>query len=310
MRAAFTRTLVELAERDPRIVLLTGDLGFMALEPFSERFPKRFFNVGVAEQNMVGLATGLAEAGFIPFVYSIVTFATLRPYEFIRNGPILHQFPVRIVGVGGGYEYGTAGPTHHGLEDIGVLRIQPGITVIAPADTEQIVTAMQATWDLPGPVYYRIGKDDKLIVPGLNGRFELGRAQVIGHGSDVLFVTMGSITSEVVKAAEVLYAQGVSCTILIVASMNPAPEADIAEVVSKFKIAFTVEAHYAVGGIGSLVSEIVAQNGLNCRIVRCAVKETPNGKSGSQAFFQEMQGISSSALVKNVLRELSLVGNE
>ena len=125
MRGAFVRTLMGLAERDPRILLLTGDLGYTVLEPFAERFPDRFFNVGVAEQNMVGLATGLAGAGFIPFVYSIVTFASLRAYEFIRNGPILHHLPVRIVGVGGGFEYGTAGATHHGLEDVGVMRIQP-----------------------------------------------------------------------------------------------------------------------------------------------------------------------------------------
>src|SRR3954468_1576453 len=121
MRGAFATTLTELAARDRRIVLLTGDLGYMALEPFAEQHPDRFFNVGVAEQNMVGLATGLAEAGFVPFVYSIVTFATLRPYEFIRNGPVLHGLPVRVVGVGGGFEYGHAGPTHHGLEDVGVL---------------------------------------------------------------------------------------------------------------------------------------------------------------------------------------------
>src|SRR5438093_2400618 len=137
MRRAFVNTLVELAERDPRILLLTGDLGYLALEPFSERFPDRFFNVGVAEQNMVGLATGLAEAGYIPFCYSIVTFASLRPYEFIRNGPILHQLPVRVVGVGGGVEYGHNGATHYGLEDVGVMRVQPGISVIAPADAQQ-----------------------------------------------------------------------------------------------------------------------------------------------------------------------------
>src|SRR5262245_7993199 len=130
----FVKTLVELAERDPRVMLLTGDLGFMALEPLFNRFADRCFNVGVAEQNMIGLATGLAEAGFLPFAYSIVTFATLRPYEFIRNGPILHQLPVRIVGMGGGFDYGAAGPTHHGLDDVGVLRVQPGMTIIAPAD--------------------------------------------------------------------------------------------------------------------------------------------------------------------------------
>src|SRR5206468_2385099 len=137
MRRSFVDTLIELAECDPRVVLLTGDLGFMVVEPFVERFPDRFFNMGVAEQNMVGVATGLAEAGFIPYVYSIVTFATLRPYEFIRNGPVLHQLPVRIVGVGGGYGYGPAGPTHHGVEDIGVMRMQPGLAVIAPADNRQ-----------------------------------------------------------------------------------------------------------------------------------------------------------------------------
>src|SRR6478672_10951046 len=134
MRAAFARTLTELAERDPRVLLLTGDLGYMALEPFADAHPERFFNVGVAEQNMVGIATGLAEAGFVPFVYSITTFATLRPYEFIRNAPVLHDLPVRIAGVGGGFEYGHAGHTHHGLEDVGVTRLQPGLTVVAPAD--------------------------------------------------------------------------------------------------------------------------------------------------------------------------------
>src|SRR3989304_1271973 len=160
MRGAFTRSLVELAEREPRILLLTGDLGYTVLEPFAERFPDRFFNVGVAEQNMVGLATGLAEAGFIPFLYSIATFASLRPYEFIRNGPILHQFPVRIAGVGGGYEYGPAGATHPALEDVGVMRLQPGLTLIAPADHEQARAALLATWEQPGPTSYRLGKDD------------------------------------------------------------------------------------------------------------------------------------------------------
>src|SRR5262249_35500263 len=196
MRQAFATTLAELAAGDPRVLLLTGDLGYLALEPFADRFPDRFLNAGVAEQNMVGLATGLAEAGYLPFVYSIVTFASLRPYEFIRNGPVLHQLPVRIVGVGGGFEYGTAGSSHHGLEDVGVMRIQPGLTSIPPADAQQTRTALAATYDLPGPVYYRLGKDDKTTVPGLDGRFVLGEAQVIGDGCDLLIVTMGSITTE------------------------------------------------------------------------------------------------------------------
>src|SRR5262245_23365599 len=171
MRRAFVQTLTEIADRDSRILLLTGDLGYMALEPFAEKFPSRFFNVGVAEQNMVGLATGLAEAGYLPFVYSIVTFATLRPYEFIRNGPIQHQLPVRIVGMGGGVEYSHNGLSHYGLEDVAVMRAQPGLSVIAPADYQQARAAVLATWDLPGPIYYRLGKDDRTLVPGLDGQF-------------------------------------------------------------------------------------------------------------------------------------------
>src|SRR5262245_32799658 len=134
MRVTFFETLAELAASDRRIVLMTGDIGFMVLDAFVSRHPDRFFNAGVAEQNMMGLATGLAEAGFIPFVYSIIPFAVLRPYEFVRNGPVLHGLPVRIVGVGAGVEYGQHGFSHYGLEDIAVTRTHPNLAVLAPAD--------------------------------------------------------------------------------------------------------------------------------------------------------------------------------
>lgn len=304
MRRAFVRTLIELAERDPRVLLLTGDLGYMALEPFIERFPERFLNAGVAEQNMVGVATGMAEAGFIPFVYSIVTFATLRPYEFIRNGPILHQLPVRVVGIGGGFDYGPQGPTHHGLEDIGVMRIQPGMNVIAAADHEQLAAALRATWDLPGPVYYRLGKDDTFTVPGLDGRFELGRAQQVRDGGDLLLVTTGSVTSETMAAAELLAARGVQAAVVVVASVQPAPVDDLAAALARVPVALTIEAHYHAGGVGSLVAEVSAERGLPCRVVRCAVRSTPDGISGSQAYLYRSHGLSRDALVETALTAL------
>ena len=304
MRKAFSTTLAELAERDPRIMLLTGDLGFMALEPFADRFPDRFINMGVAEQNMVGVGTGLAESGFIPFLYSIVTFASMRAYEFIRNGPIMQNLPVRIVGVGGGFEYGSAGPTHYGLEDVGLMRIQPGMTVIAPADHQQTRTALLKTWALPRPIYYRLGKDDRTVVPHLDGRFELGRAAVIGNGSDILFITMGAIASEVLAAVEMLAQRRVGCTVIVVSSFNPDPTADLLEVLSQFPLALTVEAHYREGGLGSLVAEIVADNGLRCKTVRCGVRTTPSGLTGSQAYLQERHGLSRRALVETALQLL------
>lgn len=304
MRQAFAKTLAALAEKDPRVLLLTGDLGYMALESFSEKFPRRFFNVGVAEQNMVGLATGLAEGGFLPFVYSIVTFAALRPYEFIRNGPILHQLPVRIAGVGGGFEYGHAGHTHHGLEDIGVMRLQPGLTVVAPADHEQARAALNATWNIPGPVFYRLGKDDKSVVPGLGGRFEIGRAQVVREGNDVLLIAMGSIALEAVHAAEELARRGVSSTVAVVASVQPAPVADLAALLSRFHAALTIEAHYIVGGLGSLVSEIIAEEGIRCRLQRCGVRRGSDGTGGSQEFLHRIHGLSRNALVGTALEAL------
>jgi transketolase len=304
MRNAFVRTITELAAQDPRIILLTGDLGFMALEPFAERFPERFFNVGVAEQNMVGIATGLAEAGFIPFIYSINSFAVLRPYEFIRNGPIYHQLPVRIVGMGGGLEYSHQGITHYGLEDIGVMRIQPGLITIAPADGTQASTAIKATLNLPGPVFYRLGKNDKMVVSGLEGRFELGRLQVIHEGHDLLFISMGAIASEVAAASELLRERGIACTSAVVASMNPAPVDDLVNLLKRFHIVLTVEAHYITGGIGSLVSEIIAEHGLACRVIRCGIRSKPNGITGSQLYLQDLHGLSAKALVKTALHSL------
>ena len=301
MRKTFARTLAELAAADPRILLLTGDLGFLALEEFSEKFPGRFLNMGVAEQNMVGVATGLAEDGFLPFVYSISTFASMRPYEFIRNGPIHHRLPVRIVGVGGGFEYGNAGVTHFALEDLGLMRLQPDITLIAPADFQQTRSALMASWDMPGPIYYRIGKDDETTIPGLDGRFELGRAQTIAEGPDLLMITAGSIASEVADAAATLSRQGVHATVMIISCLNPAPVEDLTNALSRFDLALTVEAHYVNGGVGSLVAEVIAEHGLDCRVIRCGVDRTPDGITGSQRFLEHEHGLSSDALVATAL---------
>ena len=284
---------------------MTGDLGYKALDPFFEKHPDRFYNVGVAEQNMVGLATGLSEAGFLPFVYSIGTFASLRAYEFIRNGPILHQLPVRIIGVGGGFEYGPAGSSHHALEDIGVMRLQPGLTLIAPADHEQARTALLKSWDLPGPVYYRLGKDDRTTVPGLNGRFELGDAQLIREGADVLMLATGGIAREVADAADTLSSLGIACAVMVVASLNPAPSKQLATTLAGFRMVLSVEAHYVAGGLGSLVSEVIAESGLGCRLIRCGVKGNPDSKTGGQRYLEHRHGLSRAALVDTVRHALA-----
>lgn len=313
MRAAFIRSLGDLAAADDRIVLLTGDLGFRVVEPFVERFPKRFFNLGVAEQNMVGVATGLAEDGFVPFVYSIVNFVALRPYEFIRNGPVAHNLAVRIVGVGGGFEYGSAGPTHHGLEDVAIMRAQPGMAVLVPADHDQAAAAVLATRDIAGPAYIRLGKNDHAVVVGLGGRFRLGRPEVIRQGADVAIVTMGAITTEALAAAKELALSGIEATVILVASVNPCDAQHLRALLAPFNLVVTVEAHSVVGGLGSLVCEVVAEAALPCRVVRCGVRRRSDGThtfGGSESYLNELHGLSSETLAATVTQELRSPGRE
>jgi transketolase len=301
MRPAFAQALFDLAAVDPRVVLLTGDLGYSVLEPFRDAYPDRYFNVGVAEQNMIGMATGLAEAGFVPFAYSIATFATMRPFEFIRNGAVLHNLPVRVVGVGAGFDYGPNGITHYSLEDVALMRSQPGMVVIAPVDREQARAAVFATADHPGPIYFRIAKAGEPVT-GIDGRFEPGRATVLTEGSDLAIVALGNCARHALDAADVLATDGIDATVIAVASVAPAPAGDLAAALSALPLAVSVEAHYVVGGLGSLVAEVIATRGLGCRLVRCGPSELPR-LSGSQEYLYDVHGLSVSSIVERVRTE-------
>jgi len=302
MRKAFVKTLIQLAEADDRILLLSADLGYSILEPFIDKYPRRFFNVGVAEQNMVGMATGLAEAGYIPFVYSMVSFVVLRPYEFIRNGPILHRLSVRLVGVGGGFDYGTAGPTHYGLEDLGVLRVQPGIEIYCPADAHQARNVIRSTWDRSGPIYYRLGKDDQTVISSLDGRFRMDRVERIGEGNDVLLVTTGGIAPEAVEASSVLTGMGVACSTLIVSSIQPAPIDDLRTCLQRAKWVVTIENHYLNGGLGSLMAELISESGLRVLLKRLGAAEGVSRGTGDAAYLHKASGLSRDQIVAEVFR--------
>jgi len=308
LRKAFITSLCELAAVDDRIVLMTGDLGYMALEPFRERFPKRFFNMGVAEQNMIGVATGLAEAGFLPYAYSIGTFASLRPFEFIRNGPVHHKLPVRIVGMGMGFEYGHSGPSHYSLEDIGVMRTLPGLSIVIPADSAQTTTAVKRTWNLAGPVYYSLGKDDKLSVAGLDGQFELGKVQLIREGRDIAIVAMGSIAQEAAAAAGDLARHSVAAAVIVVSNFHPDPDEHLAGILSRFRNVITVEAHTLSGGLAAFVGSVIATNGIECKLLPLGVRTPPDGTSGNQQERWRKHGLDRASIVRCVqsVHEFSL----
>lgn len=300
MRKRLAEILLDLAERDPRIVLLTADLGFMVLEEFAAAHPSRFVNVGVAEADMVGIAAGLASCGFIPYCYSIATFASMRAYEQVRNGPVFHRLPVRIAGIGGGFEYGHAGPTHAALEDLGIARLQPGLAVIAPADDAQAAAALRATYDLPGPVYYRLSKEACPPLPGLDGRFALGRMELLREGGDAAIISIGAVAAEAVGAARLLEGEGVRCAVGVVSSLRPAPSGDIAALLDRVPVAVTVEEHYPEGGLGSLVAEVAAAAGARARLVRCGARYPFPAIIGSARYLRERNGLSAAAIARAV----------
>jgi transketolase len=305
MRTAFINTLTELAKEDRRIVLLTGDLGFMAIEPFAKAFPERFINVGVAEQNMVGIATGLAEAGYIPFVYSIATFASMRGYEFIRNGPALHRLPVRIVGIGDAFGYGNNGPTHYALEDVGILRQQPDLTVLVPFGPGHASGALRASFELPRPIYYRIAKGAD--APEMNDiEFELGRLSRLREGPDALILGLGPAVANVLDAADLLAQDGVDVAVAGVSSFNPLSAEDLVDAISAAPLVVTVESHYRVGGLGTAVAEVMADYGVHARLLRCGPDSMPRGVTGKQSYMEHAFGISAAAIHDAVASALAV----
>lgn len=296
MRAAFVRSLCELAAADPRVMLLTADLGWSAIEPFARAFPDRFLNIGVAEQNMLGVATGLALEGKVPFAYSIATFSSMRCYEQFRDGPVLHNLPVRLVGIGGGFSYGHAGPTHHAIEDLTIARTQPGVTVLAPADPAQTRSVILGTRDISGPVYLRVDKTGYPDITTLGGRFALDTPELIRPGEDVLFLTVGSIAHEVLKAAEIVRRRGVAAGVATLAHLGFAAGAPLLDLLRRFRTVHTVEEGSVAGGLGSLVAEAVAHHGLRCRVHSHGVRTTFGRHAGSTDYMRRLHGIDAASL--------------
>ncbi|MFN7226459.1 MAG: transketolase family protein [Holosporales bacterium] len=303
MRNSFIKTLTDIAKQDPRVVLLTGDLGFSVLEEFQELYPTRFYNCGVSEQNMVGLATGLAEAGYFPFVYSIATFSVLRPFEFIRNGPVLHRLPVRIVGVGAGYEYGDLGTTHHLIEDIALMRSQIGLTTYIPFDPSQAQNILLKTYSQSGPIYYRLGKDEKRIVPELKGDYNPNSFQTVGKGKDLCLVTTGSVTRSMLDIVPEFEKENIKITVLIVDSIDHNVHHKLLPTITLFDKVISVEDHVISGGIGSVVAETIAEKGLSIKLRRLGCHDKEDGIFGCREFLYKKHGMNFSA-IKTVYGEM------
>ncbi len=208
MRTAFIATLLQCAERDPRIFLVNGDLGYAVLEPFVKKFPARYVNVGVAEQNLISVAVGLALEGQVPLAYSIATFAAFRAYEFVRNDVAFQNLNVKIVGVGAGLSYPQFAATHQSIDDIAALRALPNLVVLNPGDPVEAQLATSAMLDHVGPVYLRIGKKGEPRVHPKVFPFAIGRGILLRDGNDVALLATGPILANAQAASVLLEARG------------------------------------------------------------------------------------------------------
>jgi transketolase len=250
-------TLCELAEQDERIWLLTGDLGYSVLERFASRFPSRYVNVGVAEQNMTGVAAGLALCGKVVFTYSIANFPTLRCLEQIRNDVCYHDVNVKIVAVGGGFAYGTQGMTHHATEDLAIMRALPNMTVVAPGDPVETRLATRAIVNWPGPCYLRLGKTGESAVYKAPPVFQIGKAVTVRDGNSVTLISTGGILQNVLQAAELLKEQHIQARVLSMHTLKPLDAKAVLKAVRETSAIVTIEEHSVIGALASAVSEIV-----------------------------------------------------
>lgn len=253
MRTAFIKTLQELAEQDERIVLLTGDLGFSVLEPFAQKFPKRFYNVGIAEQNMAGLAAGLAREGFQVYIYSIANFPTLRCLEQIRYDICYHNLDVKVVSVGAGFSYGALGTSHHATEDLAVLRALPGMEVFSPCDPREADACVRWAHAKPGPAYLRLGKaGEPVLVPGET----IDSLNLLEKGTrpEELVLTTGAVARWAMawKKNRALGGPILSCC-----RVKPFPADALLPWLKNVEKIWTVEEHQGSGGFGSAVLEAI-----------------------------------------------------
>jgi transketolase len=261
MRAACLDAVYELAKKDERIVFVGSDLGPGTLDNFKKEMPERFFMEGVAEQNLIGMAAGLAMEGFIPYVNTIATFITRRCYEQIAVDLCLHNLPVRLIGNGGGLVYAPLGPTHLAIEDLAIMRSLPNMTAVAPTDADEMRRFVRQTPNWPGPIYIRLAKGGDPIVSREVDGFAIGKAIALRPPAEVALIATGVMVTRALDAAEMVAADGIECGVLNVHTLKPFDADAVRAMVAPARAVLTLEEHTLMGGLGSIVAELLSEMG-------------------------------------------------
>ena len=306
MRAAFIQTLIELARDDEHLFLLVGDVGYSLVEPFAQEFPERFVNIGIAEQNMIGIATGLALCDKVVFVYSLANFPTLRCLEQIRNDACYHNANVKIVSSGGGLAYGSLGVTHQVTEDMAIMRALPNMTVVAPGDPIEAALATRVIAELPGPCYLRLVRTGDPVVHHAVPDFQIGKAITVRQGSDVTLIATSGMLYNTVQAAEQLAQQGVQAGVLSMHTIKPLDTEAVLSA-SETGAIVTIEEHSVIGGLGGAVAELLAESGnSHTKFKRMGLNDSFCSQVGSQEYLRRIYSLSVEGIVRttqSLLRE-------
>jgi len=299
MRDAFVDKLTELAAVDKDIVLLTGDLGFGVFENFESKFPSQYFNVGVAEQNMTGLAAGLALEGKKVITYSIANFATLRCLEQIRNDGCYHDLNITIVASGGGFSYGSLGMSHHATEDIAILRALPAMKVLAPGTAWEVSKAIEALVKSDGVGYLRL--DKTVASENRKPLFSVGRSIRYAEGADLTLIATGGILRDTIQASELLKEHGIYTGVVSMHSIKPIDKDMIIAAVKETGGIVTIEEHNIDGGLGSAVAEVCMDNGfIPKKFLRIGINNKYSSIVGSQDYLKAHYQINTTAIFKRV----------
>jgi transketolase len=300
MRKSALDAVYELAKRDKRVVFIGSDLGAGTMDKFKKEMPDRFFMEGVAEQNIIGMAAGLAMDGFIPYVNTIATFLTRRCYEQVAVDLCLHNLPVRLIANGGGMVYAPLGPTHIAIEDMAILRALPNMTVTAPTDAPEAKRLVDATLDVPGPVYIRLAKGGDPVVSRAEDGFTLGKSILLRKPADVLFVANGVMVHRCIEASDRLKEQAIGAGVLNLHTLKPLDEEGILAAARSARMVITVEEHTLVGGLGSAVAELFTRRlGRTApQLVSLGVPDVFTEKYGSQDTLLAEYGLTPAQIAK------------
>jgi transketolase len=304
VRNAFAQQITSLAGADPRVVVLAGDIGNRLFDKLKAQSPDRFFNCGVAEANMIGMAAGMAMNGLRPFCYTITPFLTYRCLEQIRIDVCYHHVPVVLVGTGSGLSYASLGATHHSCEEMGMLRLLPGLAVLAPADEWEVRAAIKAALKYPHPVYMRIGKKGEPAIHKTEPEFVIGQALPIREGTNVCLLSAGTMLQAAMQTAEELEKHAISAKVVSFPCLKPLDEALLSAVFAKFKYVATMEEHSVLGGLGGAVAEWLSGVRLPGRLLRFGTPDEFLHDTCDQAEARAHFGLTPAAMAGRIRGEM------